>query len=243
MAPLVDPLNDAAVNFARPVVPVIDNDAPGGIIYGRVLRGDNSPIAGAQVHPQLDGKRARRSTTRRASTTADFLFEYVPRDIDDEHPATYLLSGADAGRQDHVRQGAVRLPGRVHFVNLVFLGRGSAEGCVTYDNGESVPKAKVVVGSTMFDQFREHHRRRQRSVLDRRSAGRSADLQRHRRCRATSPSPRRRSAPRARSSCRTCRSTASRSPAPATIRGIVIRSDTNAPVAGAHVGVYTRATA
>jgi hypothetical protein len=46
------------------------------------------------------------------------------------------------------------LPGRVHFVNLVFLGRGSAQGYVRYDNGDVVAGAHVVIGSTMFDQFR-----------------------------------------------------------------------------------------
>jgi len=67
---------------------------------------------------------------------------------------TYNLRAVDEnGKSTHV-DGAVRLTGVVETVNLVYLGRGSAEGRVTYDNGEVVPNAKVVVGSSLFNQFR-----------------------------------------------------------------------------------------
>src|SRR5258708_27640575 len=59
-----------------------------------------------------------------------------------------------AGGKLTARNGLGGLPGGVHFVNLVFLGRGSADGFVRYANGDPVPNANVVAGSTLFDQFR-----------------------------------------------------------------------------------------
>ena len=75
--------------------------------------------------------------------------EYVDNDIS----GAYKLYAITTDDKVTTVEGAVRLPGRVHFVNLVFLGRGSAEGYVRYDNGEKVVGARVVIGSTMFDQF------------------------------------------------------------------------------------------
>ncbi|HVS32818.1 MAG TPA: Ig-like domain-containing protein [Thermoanaerobaculia bacterium] len=155
VGPLLDPLTGAPVTFNNPVVPVIDNDAPGGIIFGHVLKGDNTAIANAEVRlslatigagpPQWDLSR---------SSDGAFLFEFVPRDVDNGLPGSYRLEATTEDGKTTSVDGSVRLPGRVHLVNLVFLGRGGAEGIVRYDNGQVVAEATVVVGSTMFGQFR-----------------------------------------------------------------------------------------
>jgi hypothetical protein len=155
ISPLRDPLSGAPVSFPNPVEPVIDNDRPGAILYGQVLKGDNTPIAEAEVRlflqdlgagpPQYDFSRA---------GDGAFLFEYVPRDADNGLNGSYKLEAVTTDLKETSVEGAVRLPGRVHRVNLVFLGRGSAEGVVRYNNGEVVADAKVVIGSTMFGTFR-----------------------------------------------------------------------------------------
>ncbi|HEX2062134.1 MAG TPA: carboxypeptidase-like regulatory domain-containing protein, partial [Thermoanaerobaculia bacterium] len=48
----------------------------------------------------------------------------------------------------------MRLIGEVHTVNLVFLGRGTAEGYVRYADGEPLEEVNVVIGSTLFGHFR-----------------------------------------------------------------------------------------
>ena len=151
---LNDPIGGAPVTFPNAIVPVIDNDAPGGIIFGHVLKGDNSPIGDAEVRLLLEGDAGPPQYDSSRGSDGAFLFEFVPRDIDNALPGTYTLEAVTPDLKITSVEGAVRLPGRVHLVNLVFLGRGSAEGTVRYDNGQAVPNARVVVGSTMFDQFR-----------------------------------------------------------------------------------------
>src|SRR4051795_9157155 len=46
--PIRDPLSGTTTTFAD-VIPVLENDRPAGIIYGRVLRGDNTPVPGDEV--------------------------------------------------------------------------------------------------------------------------------------------------------------------------------------------------
>jgi hypothetical protein len=239
VAPLVDPLNNAGVSFPNAIVPVIDNDAPGGILFGHVLKGDNSPIANAEVRLYLEQDAGPPQYDASRSSDGAFLFEFVPRDIDNKQPGTYMLQAVTLDGKETTVNGAVRLPGRVHFVNLVFLGRGSAEGIVRYNNGEVVPGANVVVGSTMFDQFRS-------ATADANGRYSIGDLP---------VGPLTFSATDndgnvtfAASEIKTAGQllvqdlSIFRQPFPgvATIRGVVKRSDTNALVSGAHVGVYTQ---
>jgi hypothetical protein len=151
---LVDPMGNTPVTFPQPVEIRIDNDSPGGIIFGRVLKADNSHIANAEVRLFLEGNAGPPQYDLSRSSDGAFLFEFVPRDIDNGLPGTYKLEAVTTDLKSTSVDGAVRLPGAVHVVNLVFLGRGSAEGFVRYDNGQIVAGARVVVGSTMFDQFR-----------------------------------------------------------------------------------------
>jgi len=234
--PVLDPLTGIAVNFSQPLTPVIDNDRPGGIIFGHVMKGDNTPIANAEVVLQPEGAR---QFDLSAASDGSFLFEFVPRDIDNGIQGTYVLRAVTTEGKETKVEGAVRLPGRVHFVNLIYLGRGSAQGYVRYDNGQVVANAHVVIGSTMFDQFRN-------GTTDATGFYKIEDLP---------VGPLTFSATDADGNVTFGASEIKtpgqvlvkdlsiyRRPFPgvATVRGIVLRSDTNAPVPGAHVGVYSQ---
>jgi hypothetical protein len=232
--PITDPISNAPVSFAD-VTPVLENDRPAGIIYGRVLRGDNTPVPNAQVI--LNATSMQYDTS--SSDKAAFLFEYVLRDLSAGVGGAYELRAIDSdGKSTHVN-GAVRLTGVVETVNLVYLGRGSAEGRVTYDNGEVVPNATVVVGSTLFNQFRSTTTAADGTyrVTDlpvgpltfsaKDAAGNTTFA-----------------ASEVRSAGQVVKQDLSiyRQPFPGvgTIRGVVLRSDTNQPVPNAHVGVYSQ---
>ncbi|MDP9191464.1 MAG: Ig-like domain-containing protein [Acidobacteriota bacterium] len=157
---LVDPVSALDVSFPDKISPKIDNDAPAGIVSGKVIKGDNTPIAGVDVVirqylpsnkspepqglPQYDVSQANGS----------FLFEFVRREINLGWTGAYRLEGLSSVHGTTNVEGSVRLPGAVHFVNLQYLGRGAAEGTVRYNDGSVVPNVTVTVGSTMFSQFR-----------------------------------------------------------------------------------------
>ncbi|HEX2060946.1 MAG TPA: carboxypeptidase-like regulatory domain-containing protein, partial [Thermoanaerobaculia bacterium] len=135
---------------ANDIVPRVDNDAPGGIVTGKVLLGDNTPIAGAEV--MIDAEKSPRQIEV-TDAQGRFMFEFVPRDIDNSISGRYKLEARANGRATEA-DGAVRLIGEVHNVNLVFLGRGRANGYVKYSDGEPLVDTNVVIGSTLFGQNR-----------------------------------------------------------------------------------------
>ena len=157
---LIDPIGGAAVSFAGKIVPKIDNDLPAGIVYGRVVKGDNSPVAGADVLIQQyipnNSTADPQGTPQYDTSQADgaFLFEFIRRQVDAGWGGTYRLTATHSVQKTTTIEGSVRLPGKVHFVTLQYLGRGAAEGYVKYDDGSVVASAEVVIGSTMFSQFR-----------------------------------------------------------------------------------------
>src|SRR6185369_628863 len=51
-------------------------------------------------------------------------------------------------------KGTVRVVGDVQTVNLAFLGRGTAQGTVTFSDGRPLANNEVIVTSTMFNEFR-----------------------------------------------------------------------------------------
>jgi len=235
--PITDPLSGSPVSFTD-VVPVIDNNRPAGIIYGRVLRGDNSIVPGAQVTLRSVASQGMQYDVA-SSDKADFLFEYILRDLARGVGGAYVLQAVDENGKYVTVSGAIRLTGIVETVNLVYLGRGSAEGRVTYDNGEVVPNAKIVIGSTLFNQFRNtttgsdgrYHVNDLPvgpltfSATD--ASGNSAFAA---------------SEIRSAGEIVTQDLSIYRQPFPGTgkIRGIVVRSDNQQPVPNAHVGVYTQ---
>ncbi len=235
--PLRDPLSGAAASFPQPLALVIDNDAPGGIIFGHVLGADGTPIAGADVVLNPLYQAAQYDTSRAGD--GSFLFEFIPRDPDRQIYGSYSMIAVTKESKVTSVDGAVRLPGRVHFVNLVFLGRGSAEGYVRYDNGQVVAGARVTVGSTMFQQFQQtetdangFYRVQDLPVgpltfsavdLDGNVAYVASEIKTSGQLLVKDLSIYRRPFPGV-----------------GVIRGIVKRSDSGAPVAGAHVGVFSQ---
>ncbi|HEX6178261.1 MAG TPA: carboxypeptidase regulatory-like domain-containing protein, partial [Thermoanaerobaculia bacterium] len=171
--PLVDPVANSVVSFA-PLTPKIDNERPAGIIYGRFLKGDNTPITNAEVRlfsghhrgclfglfgdePPLDCNPYREPPQYAATDgSGAYLFEYVPRDpiADFQLDGGYRLLGVNADGRFTIVDGTVRRPGVVHFVNLQLLGRGAAEGVVRYEDGARVAGAEVFVANTMFSTGR-----------------------------------------------------------------------------------------
>jgi hypothetical protein len=154
---IVDSLSGAAFSKSG-IVPRIDNDRPGAILTGRVLRADNTPVPGVLVQLSMrdvpvltpDGI-VIRDVVQHDIAGADgrFLYEFVPRDIDSGIFGLYDLETESPEGLRTAISGAVRLPGEVHTANLVFLGRGRAVGQVRYDDGTPIPNVAVSIGSTL----------------------------------------------------------------------------------------------
>src|SRR5205823_26887 len=114
---------------APAVVPRME-DRKSALLYGTVIKGDGTILPGAEL--KLRYSDFLQSTT--ADTDGHFLFEYVPRDPDNNLNGNYLLEAA-AAKQETTLSGSVRLLHTLHQISVVFLGRGSAKGIVRYDNG------------------------------------------------------------------------------------------------------------
>jgi hypothetical protein len=148
----VDPIADARVAgrtiSSTGVVPRIDNDAPGGVVVGKLLLGDGSPVNNALI--TLDSNKSRQWDT----TVADgsFLFEFIPRNINVDINGAYHLETSVEGRAAKL-DGVIRVNGEVQRIVLQFLGRGSAKGHVGYSDGTPLANAPVTVGSTTYGEF------------------------------------------------------------------------------------------
>ena len=224
---LVDPASNATV------VPVIDvrNSA---LLLGTVLHGDNTIVPNAQLF--LTTKTGRQY--QRSDANGKFLFEYIPRDPDASINGDYEIVANAEGRQT-ILDGTVRLLHTLTQISVVFLGRGSAQGTVRYEDGTRVPNATVVVGSALFRQFRSTTTKSDGtfSVTDlpvgpltfsaQDAAGNVAYAANEL---------------HAGGEVAVQDISIFRQPFPGvgTVYGRVIRNDTNAPVAGAHVGVYSQ---
>jgi hypothetical protein len=224
---LVDPASNATV------VPVVDprNSA---LLLGTVLHGDNTIVAGAQLFLTTGTG----SQFQLSDANGKFLFEYVPRDPDASLNGDYNIVANAEGRQTAL-DGAVRLLHTLSQISVVFLGRGSAQGTVRYEDGTRVPNATVVVGSALFRQFRSTTTKSDGtfSVTDlpvgpltfsaQDAAGNVAYVANEL---------------HAGGEVAVQDISIFRQPFPGvgTVYGRVIRNDTNAPVAGAHVGVYSQ---
>jgi hypothetical protein len=144
-----DPLRVGAL-LNQTVVPTIDNDATGGIVYGRVLSGAGEIVKQAAVAISGGGY----SQFDNADDAGTYLFEFVPRDVTRADVGTFTLYARHDGRETQVA-GAIRSIGEVRQIDLVFRGRGTAEGVVRDQYGAPVSGATVIVGSVMFSEMRQ----------------------------------------------------------------------------------------
>ncbi|HUK34925.1 MAG TPA: carboxypeptidase-like regulatory domain-containing protein, partial [Vicinamibacterales bacterium] len=215
------------------IVPRIDNNAPGGIVYGKLLRGDGTPVANTVVQ-LLSAGYFQYDTTLAGG---DFIFEFVPRDIDRNLPGNYNVSATADGKFATL-DGVIRTPGDVQRITLQFLGRGTVNGTVKYSDGTSAP-ATVTAGSTIYSEFHQ-------VATDATGGFIIGDLP---------VGPITLAATDANGNV-TYAATQIHSPGEvvtqnlifqkrdfagfATVRVAVVRSDTSAVVSGAHVGVYTQ---
>ncbi|MCM2314884.1 MAG: Ig-like domain-containing protein, partial [Thermoanaerobaculia bacterium] len=153
---LSDPIEGAGVTSYSIPAARIDNARPAALLYGQVIAGDGMPITGADVvlysgPPQYDRSNASAGTAQLGS----FFFEYVPRDPQNGYSGAFTLEAITTEGKSTSTSGTIRTPGAVYAIDLQFLGRGSAEGYVRYDDSNAaVAGARVVVGSRMFNQFR-----------------------------------------------------------------------------------------
>ncbi|HJQ40768.1 MAG TPA: Ig-like domain-containing protein, partial [Thermoanaerobaculia bacterium] len=242
---LVDPVTSVETPFPDQVAPKIDNDLPAGIVFGHVVKGDGSAIGKAEVilrqykpGDNRDPSAPPQYDLTRLSDGA-FLFEFVRRQTDAGYSGAYRIEATAPDGKHTTMEASVRLPGKVHKITIQFLGRGAAEGYVRYNDGSIAADAKVVIGSTMFDQFRS-------ATADNAGYYRIDDLP---------VGPLTFSATDEAGNVTfasneiatpgqlvTQNLSIYRKPFPGTGRvyGIVRRSDTNKVVAGAHVGVYSQ---
>ncbi|HKB81397.1 MAG TPA: carboxypeptidase-like regulatory domain-containing protein, partial [Thermoanaerobaculia bacterium] len=150
----IAPLADAAVSgMTTPVasiVPRVDNDRPGGIVYGRLLRGDGTAV------PETVVQLVSHDRLQFDTTLADgsFLFEFVPRDIDLNLRGNYRVSAAADGKFAAL-DGVIRTPGEVQRILLQFLGRGSVHGTVKFSDGSAAAGTEVTAGSPVYGEFHQ----------------------------------------------------------------------------------------
>ncbi len=82
----VDPLADVRVagmsTSSNSLIPRVDNNRPAGIVYGKLLRGDGTPVPNTLVQ-LLSAERFQFDTPL---ANGDFIFEHVPRDINRKIP-------------------------------------------------------------------------------------------------------------------------------------------------------------
>jgi hypothetical protein len=157
---VLDVLAGGAAFSTGGVVPRVDNDRPGAILTGKVLLADNRPVSGAFVTllvPSPPGRLALNSFSdiiQADVVGADgrFMFEFVPRDASLELFGAYELAARAPDGKTTGLNGAVRLPGEVHTVNLVFHGRGLARGQVRYHDGAPIPNRRLTATSPVFGE-------------------------------------------------------------------------------------------
>jgi hypothetical protein len=145
ITPLRDLANDSS-SIGSTVVPRIDDNRPAGVVYGNVLLADNTPVKQATVQ-LASGDGLQFDIT---DDNGAFLFEYVARDPIHDRSGYYTLDTRSADGKAASLEGSIRLVGELQHVNLVFIGRGSAQGYVRYSDGEAIAGARVSVGNSLY---------------------------------------------------------------------------------------------
>ncbi len=184
---LLDPTNSVETSFPDKVAPKIDNDLPAGIVYGKVVKGDNTAIGGAEVRLQQykpndtrDPSAAPQYDRTRTSDGA-FLFEFVRRQTDANWSGAYRIEATAPDGKHTTMEASVRLPGKVHKITLQFLGRGAAEGLCPLQRRQHRRRREGRHRQHDVRPVPQRHRGQLRLLPHRRSPRRAAHVQRHRR--------------------------------------------------------------
>jgi hypothetical protein len=146
--PIADPLVPGQSYTSASIVPRIDNDKPGGVVIGKLLLGDGSGVPNALVQVLANDSMQYDTTMPDGS----FLFEFIPRDIDNRILGNYSLDTVVDAKEAKL-DGVIRTNGEVQHVVLQFLGRGTATGHCSYSDGTAVTDAPVTIGSQVYDEF------------------------------------------------------------------------------------------
>src|SRR5207244_8822969 len=123
---------------AASVVPRIDNNTASGLVYGKVMLADGTPVANATVRLG-QGKTYQYD---QATDAGDYLFEFITIDPVTGRDGNYSLRAYTDTRLQEV-QGVIRSVGQKQQLNIVFIGQGSVAGKVTYDDGQPLAGATV----------------------------------------------------------------------------------------------------
>jgi len=137
------------------VHPRIDIATPAGLLYGKVLRGDNTAVADSEVTLRTEGLEQfdtplDGSVTGNAADTGRYLFEYIPRDDASAQNGAFHARAFTA-TELVTSDGVIRAPGELQQLNLVFIGRGTVTGVATYSDGRPLAGATVVAGSAGYN--------------------------------------------------------------------------------------------
>jgi hypothetical protein len=155
----IDPIADASasapgVTYASTsIVPRIDNASPGGVIVGKLLLGDGTPVPNALIQ-MYAGNGTQWDTTLDTPDKGTFLFEFVPRDIDHSLYGSYSLDTV-VGNKEAKLNGVIRFDKEVQNIVLQFLGRGSATGHVTYSDGTPIANAPVTISAPIYNDYHQ----------------------------------------------------------------------------------------
>jgi hypothetical protein len=143
----------------------------GGLVGGRVVRGNGEGAVGATVQlirkRTVDGALCSKlifdlvgETTTDAN--GEYYFDYVESpfwlsDVDDHFTLRATVPALDALSPAEVEEvsSVIRLQNTMARINIALLGRGTVTGRLVYEgSGEPVPEGTVTIASTLFGEVR-----------------------------------------------------------------------------------------
>ncbi|MCC6129441.1 MAG: carboxypeptidase regulatory-like domain-containing protein, partial [Acidobacteria bacterium] len=149
--------------------PVLDAGHTGGLVEGKVLDGLSNPVAGARVSllrwrqpvnelgatagsPVLD--LVAQQTT---GTDGAFYFDFVEEPAQGRGVLSGFIVRAETGGSAPEREevsSRIRLQGKLVRLNVAFLGRGTVQGRLVYEDGAPVVNGSVTVANTLFSEMK-----------------------------------------------------------------------------------------
>ncbi|MCK6682925.1 MAG: Ig-like domain-containing protein [Thermoanaerobaculia bacterium] len=149
--------------------PVLDAGHTGGLVEGKVLDGLSNPVAAARVSllrwrqpvnelgatagsPVLD--LVAQQTT---GTDGAFYFDFVEEPAQGRGVLSGFVVRAETGGSSPEREevsSRIRLQGKLVRLNVAFLGRGTVQGRLVYEDGVPVVNGSVTVANTLFSEMK-----------------------------------------------------------------------------------------